>query len=538
MGRIGRVLAAAVAAAALAAPATAGAALRWDEPHTLSPGFPGDVAIDARGDVLAVWHRAGEGEIRTFYAWRPPRGEWTAPRQLEGANPSAAMTLSPLGRATLAWNDGNGRIVAAEALPGRAFDKPDVVVSGIGPSNAIDLATDDAGNALIAWSYDTGSQRMNAGSTIFVSTRRPGAGWTEPQDVSGDVVGGGPFVAMNPAGAAAVGWITNQNGLPEVAYRHPAGGFGPPERVPIPGPSFPIELALDESGRAFVAGPEEVLGPPPVSTLLSVRSPLGGWTEPARLAESGGLLTLLVEGDGDAHALTSRAGPGGREIVLVTRRRDGSLSDEVVARSDGATAGAMNLRGDILAAWERPLGSDAYGPIEAALRPDGGRFGKVQPISAPGAVDPDVALNDAGQAAAMWALGGFANPTAQVSVREDPKQRPLPFPPGVDVDVPGTQRIDGDGDLVLAVRCSRECTAKPRGVLVPGGAEAQASGSGKTRRLRAGRRGTLTLDFGGAGARAVRRAIAAGRKPAVHVSVRARGESPRPLTVSRRVRVR
>jgi hypothetical protein len=138
----------------------------------------------------------------------------------------------------------------------------------------------------------------------------------------------------------------------------------------------------------------------------------------------------------------------------------------------------------------------------------------------------------------MWALGGYTNPTAQVTVREDPSLPVLPFPPDVDVDVPATPRVDSDGDLVVAVRCSRDCTAKPRGVLVPGGGEKLASGSGKTRRLAARRRGSLTLDFGTGGARAVRRAIKAGRKPTVYVSVRARGKSPRPLTVSRRVRLR
>lgn len=537
MGRLRRALAATVAMAAVA-PATAGAAMRWSEPDTLSPGTPGDVALDARGDVLAVFHRASESRLRSFYTWRPPRGRWTEPRELEGANGRVAMTLSPLGHATAAWNDGRGRIVAAEARPGRAFDRPEVVVSGIGSSNSIDLATDDAGNALLAWSYDTRSGRQNAGSTIFVATRRAGGAWSEPQDVSGDVSGGGPFVAMNPAGAAAVAWITIENGLPHVAYRHPAGSFGSPERVPIPGPSFPLQLALDESGRAYMSGPENVLGGGPVRTVLSVRSALGGWTDPTELARAGGLTTLLVEPSGHAHVLMDRTGANGREVALLTRRPDGSTSDVVVAEGRTGSTGAMNLRGDILAAWEHPLEGDATGPIEAAIRPPGGPFSDALAISDPDAVQPRVALNDAGQAAAMWALGGYANPSAQVAVREDPKLPTLPFPPGVDVDVPGTPRLDGDGDLVLAVRCSRECTAKPRGVVVPGGEEKPASGEGKTRRLRSGRRGTLTVDFGTAAARAVRRALRAGRKPAVHVSVRARGSSPRPVTFSRRVRLR
>ena len=518
MGGARRTLAAALAAAAVvvtgAMPAAAGAAMRWSNAETLSPGFPGSVAIDARGDVLAVWHRAASREVQSFYAWRPPRGDWTEPRRFDGASGNVAIAVSPLGRATAVWNDGNGRIVAAEARPGRAFDRPDVIASGVRAGNTFDVETDDAGNAIVAWSHDTRSGRQNAGSTIFVSTRRAGGAWTEPKDVSGDVSGGGPFVAMNPAGASAVAWITIENGLPHVAYRQPAGGFGPPERVPIPGPSYPLQLALDESGRAYVSGPKDVLGGGRVSYLLSIRSPLGGWSEPADLGSAGSTTALLVEPNGRANLLITRPGASGPEVALLTRSPDGSVRDVVVAEGRGPSTGAMNLRGDILAAWEHPLGGGATGSVEAAIRPAGAAFSPAVPISAPNAVRPAVAL------------------------REDPKRPTLPFPPDVDVTVPGTPRVDSDGDLVVAVRCRRRCTAKPRGVLVPGGGRKLERGSGKARRLAARRRGSLKLDFGTRGARAVRRAIKAGRKPKVYVSVRARGKSSRPMTVSRRVRLR
>src|SRR5918911_2628029 len=254
MRRIRRLLAFAAATAALplVAAAPAGAALRWAEPETLGAGFPGEVAIDARGDVLAVWQLGTDGQnLRTFYAWRPPRGDWTAPRGL-AAPARFALALSPLGRAAIAWNDGHGRIVAAEARPGGPFGSERTIVSGVKFAD-VDIEVDDAGNAVAAWLFDTHTGRMNAGATIFASTRRAGGAWSEPQDLSGDVAGGGPFIATNAAGATAVGWMTVVGGLPELAYRPPAGSFGPPERSPLSGPTFPLHMAVDDTGRAVLA---------------------------------------------------------------------------------------------------------------------------------------------------------------------------------------------------------------------------------------------------------------------------------------------
>lgn len=123
-------------------------------------------------------------------------------------------------------------------------------------------------------------------------------------------------------------------------------------------------------------------------------------------------------------------------------------------------------------------------------------------------------------------------------MRDDPLLPPLPFPPGLDIDVPALPVLDPDGDLVVPVECTTSCVAGAEGVLDPGGDAAPLAGDGPKRRLRARRRGRLKLDFGADGRAAVRKALKAGRKPVVYVSVRARGKSPRPITVSRRVRLR
>ncbi len=70
---------------ALIAPATAGAEPGWPKSVALGDGYPGQVLIDARGDVLAVWgHYEGSGRTSVHYAWKSPGGDWTPPRTLPG----------------------------------------------------------------------------------------------------------------------------------------------------------------------------------------------------------------------------------------------------------------------------------------------------------------------------------------------------------------------------------------------------------------------------------------------------------------------
>ena len=527
------------------AAAPAGAALRWTKPETLmAGGFPGTVAIDARGDVLAIWMRnTSASTSETFYAWRAPRGKWTEPRRIDVSRPHGGLSvaLTPRGTATVGWMDSAGTVLVADARAGGSFDKPEVVASGVNTGGGVRLTTDDAGNALVAWADAIPTGRTNAGSTIFAASRRAGGKWSKPENLSGDVAGGGPFVAMNAAGAAVVAWMTNVGGLPEIAYRPPAGGFGAVERPPLEGPTFPINLAVDDTGRVHVAVASPAFRPGPVRTVMTARSPLGGWSDRLEIETSGAPSSLLVQPDGTANLLMNNFDDQNRpRVQFATRRPDGTVAGPVTLADDAATGkAAMNLRGDVLAAWAPPPEEQkAKGPVRVADKLSNlTAFAPPVSVSSSNGVFPELALNDARQAAVVWAAGGYTNPSFQVAVREDPTDPVLPFPPAVDVDAP-VPTIDGDGDLLVPVTCSGACTANASGIVATGGGDDLRRGSAKSRRLAAKRRTRLTLDFGSAGAKAVRRAIKAGRKPTVYLSVRARGKSPRPMTVSRRVRLR
>jgi len=110
-------LAATVGALLMALPATSIAELRWQPVQEIADGpsvMGATVAVDARGDALAMWleQRAAQAfELR--YSWRTPHGAWGAPRSLPLQLLStglATFAVSPRGSATAVdrLTDGRG----------------------------------------------------------------------------------------------------------------------------------------------------------------------------------------------------------------------------------------------------------------------------------------------------------------------------------------------------------------------------------------------------------------------------------------------
>jgi hypothetical protein len=530
----------------VALPAEAGAALTWSRPQAVTEGnsHPEAVHISARGDVLALWRREeSDSTFSTHYAWRPPRAHWTDSRQLGATVPPGAriaVALTPRGQATALWAD-DGKVFAAEANPGGDFSNPQPI--GRADSccaTTLDLAVDDSGNALAAWSGEQVPQtgpNEPGGAKIYAATRTPAGEWSEPQLVREGVTGAGPDLAMNSAGAAVIGWADALNLEPYIAYRPPSGRFGPAERVPSKYWGIPI-VAIGERGEAVVATASRSHSVnETVNAVMAVRQPLGDWNEPVGFPIANAPSDLFVDPAGTATMfMTDSSDRDQLQAQFVTRSRSGEIQGPNTVAGDRMWGDiATNLRGDTLALLDQP-GADL--PVELVERSVAQMFGPRR--NAPGGVATHarVALNDAGQAAVVLGVGGVFNPRVQLAVREDPTLPVLPFPPTVEVDTLADTGIDENGELRLAVSCSAACKATPNGILAAEGTGQLVAASGSGKRIRAKRRGLVKLRFGSDQARKVRKAIRAGRKPWVSVSVRARGRSPRPVTVSRRIRLR
>jgi hypothetical protein len=505
------------------------------------------VQISARGDVLALWQRseAEYGMVTTHYAWRPPRGRWTESRQLGKlmyGGYDVAVAMTPRGHATALWAE-DGKVFAAEADVGGEFSRPEAIGNADKCcATTLDVKVDDAGNALAAWNGEQVQQSEPGGTSgrkIYAATRTPEGKWSDPELVRHGT-GGFTSLAMNSAGAAVIGWAENRGMDPHISYRPPGGRFGPAEEVPAKYWGLPI-VAMGESGEAVVATASRSHSVnETVEALMAVRQPTGEWSEPVSFPIAAPPSDLFVDPSGTAIMfMTNQLDRDHETAQYVTRSRSGEVHGPITVAGDRWWGDiAMNQRGDVLAALDP---ADAYGtPFELTERSMGGMFRP--PRVAPGGTANygRVALNEAGQAAALLGIdpAPFTNPRIQFAVREDPSLPVLPFPPNVEIDVPADPGLDENGELRLAVSCSTACKATPKGILAAEGSGQLVAASGSSKRIRAKRRGLVKLRFGSEQARKVRKAIRAGRKSWVSVSVRARGRSPRPITVSRRIRLR
>lgn len=528
--------------ALLLALAPAAQAAQWSPPDVVSntEAASSQVVMDARGNTLAVWgiSRPDRGEIG--YSWRPPRGAWTPTRTLPGGIFDVA--LSPLGEARLARVTLTG-VVIATARPGGPFrDDATFQRDGRYPNSMPVIAVDDAGETAVAWTDDAIGQPSSDenGNVVFppedgnalVALSRADGGFREPPTVLDTRAAGGIDLAMNPKGNALVTWRQRDSGW-QASLREPSGRFGPAHPLPSRGRSVfsGTFTTIAQDGTAFALSTEGSAprrpGAPPDSSdpraVLSLRAPLGGWSEPAPVATGSIAAAITVEPSGGIAVL----GRGQDDVATFSERLpDGTVTGPVAISGPGAypTELTRDYRGSMLAAWVRS------GRVAVAERPLGGAFGEEVALGAESSSQPDVALSDIGSAALTWTRVTEGRSVVEVAVREDPALAPLPFPPDVDIEAPKSARLGAKGALKIPVRCTQQCTVRASGVLRRAGRFATVAKPGPARKLQAKRRGGVRVPFGAAAART--------RKGTVIVSVTAQGRSPRPVTFSRRIRLR
>jgi hypothetical protein len=142
-------------------------------------GFEPDVAVDPSGNVIAVWTRSDGSFFRIQYSTRTATGAWTPAQTISDPNQSASnpdVAIDNSGNALVAWSRSDGtniRIQAAYRPFGGVFAAP-VTISDPGfdaTKPAIDF--DNSGKALITWQRFDGSKLR-----VQATTRGSGAAGT------------------------------------------------------------------------------------------------------------------------------------------------------------------------------------------------------------------------------------------------------------------------------------------------------------------------------------------------------------------------
>jgi hypothetical protein len=324
------------------------------------------VAVNRRGDAVAVWTQAYGGRRYTILAASRRRGgRFGRPQALGrsdrflGAAPHAA--LNDRGDAVVVWARA-GRVQLASRRGGRRFGAPQTLVSQQPVPAGVVVAGD--GGALAAWT---------ARGIVEVSERRPGRRFGDARSLNPAGPGAaGTTLALGARGTVAVAWQTR--GSTVAVVRDPGGTFGPP-------------LTLDSfEPTASFAGPA------------------------AAVTGAGETLIAWVRGDRVTPLLYD-------QVVLASRPPGGTFSAPAVLSGAGLNADRPALGaergGTVVASWSEsgPVGPSARSRTVAAVRRRGtGTFGAGERVS--GAIEsfgPIAVLPSDATSAILW-RGGDDDP--------------------------------------------------------------------------------------------------------------------------------
>jgi hypothetical protein len=330
----------------------------WTRPQTLSGADvvdrPPQIAVDARGDALAVWLATKGQRTHVRAAYRPAGEPWRPARTVSRGGEDAAYpvgTLDSRGRALVAWSAFKGaasvglEVAARSRL--RGWGRPSILSRD---ATVFNLAMSARGHAIAVWSAGYGE------GGLWADARTPAGHWSRPKEISSS--GTGLYympLVVNSRGSAVVAWVPGDEKL-TVAIGSTSGRFGQPEAIGRD-PYWGFALALAPTGEAVATWAE-----PGCCLFAKTRRP-GARTFASEQVLSLGHSNVLVgsiatDARGDALALWTRAGDtDGRLYVHAARRPAG---------------GTFEDEGDLA-----DVGPDSYkhsacgSPSALATRPDG-----------------------------------------------------------------------------------------------------------------------------------------------------------------------
>jgi hypothetical protein len=242
------------------------------------------------------------------------------------------------------------------------------------------------------------------------------AGWLAPKDISAanEELDGRPQVAVDPAGNAVAIWERHVGGeeIVEASERPAAADWSEPEVLSLPGEEGEqSQVTIDAAGTAIAVWvTEESSGSFLVRS--AVRPPGGKWSEPEDVSDSisaAGSPILAI--DAASEAVTVWTAFDNPDVLVqgAIRSADGEWSEP----DDLSPAGqdvtpleapdvAIDAAGNAIAVWKLE-GSNFI--VQAAVRPAGQENWEApDDLSGAGedAGEPAVAMNDAGGAVAVW----------------------------------------------------------------------------------------------------------------------------------------
>lgn len=475
----GAILLAFAPGALAAGPLQASAALSSHGQEGRSPA----VALDGHGDAVAVWLNQYGFNWDIEASTRAGGGEWQKPLEIStpgdiGFHPEVA--IDSRGDAVAVWRDGDtDQVETAIYKYGQEWQAP-VAISAAGDNEKPTVALDSSGEAVVVWERQEGSRYVI--QAAFGSAQS--GVWGEPVDLSApSQAAGNPQVAVDGQGEATVLWQSYGEGDYYIQAVTGSIGhcmWGEPVDLSVPGQvAANPQVAVNNAGEAVAVWEWGGIEFTPYTVQGAVRPAGGRWGASVDLSTASlgaDFPDVAVDAQGNAVAVWEiREGSGGAVQRAVWKAASGAWQAPVALSPAGANAGsprvAVDPNGDAIAVWSSWVIGGSEDFIQGAVSPAGQEWKPPVDISSTGLdrFSPQVAMDEDGNAVAVWeSIGedtGAIQSANYLAESEQPGGEKPISPTGEE-----SERSGGEGLEVSA----RSDLASPRASGEPGGKEAKA----------------------------------------------------------------
>ena len=285
-----------------------------------------------------------------------------------------------------------------------------------------DLAMNSAGEAIVVWDHEVGSDCPTSPASLTcihiveAATRARGStAWQAPIEISRPGIGSAPRAAIDPNGNAAILWVHDigEDRVLQATFRRgSSGSFPEPNDLSASVRRINSHhIALDGAGNAVAVWDERPAGAAD-RAMVAIRSvQTGGWGPATRLSgpawgiASGPLVHAFPDGTAIVTWVETTASCGHRGATCMR-----GLWDPPAALTGSAGPPKLGLRmaaddaGDIVVVWAsgEPAGpTTAQGVFRSR---DGSWRGleEIGPMKDGAAAELEVAIDAAGRAVALW----------------------------------------------------------------------------------------------------------------------------------------
>lgn len=374
------------------------------------------VGFDGGGNALAVWQQS-DGVRQNIWANRyTAGGGWGTAQAIEisnlgdATNPQVAVDAA--GNAVAVWQQSDGvrdNIWANRYTAGGGWGTAELIESNnAGAAGDPRVAVDAAGNALAVWQQSDGLR-----DNIWFNRYTAGGGWGTAALIESDNAGAATNarIAVDTAGNALAVWQQSDGTRNNIwANRYTtSGGWGNAELIEaIAGEAADPRVAVDGAGNALAVWQQS---DGVRNNIWANRYSAGsGWNNAELIEGSAGDAAnprLGIDGAGNALAVWQQS-DGVRDNIWANRYTAGSgWGTAALIESDNAGDAvnpqvAVDSAGDAWAVWQQSDGT--RNNIRAARYTNGGWSGPVivETSNAGDALMPQVAVDAGGNGLAVW----------------------------------------------------------------------------------------------------------------------------------------